>query len=459
VSDWGRRDSPGERIEIELTPVEPRHEKSRVIVPPTDNQHSGADDAGEDRTDDHVPRRTLIVTAVAVGVAALGIGWVVGRGDDDATAEQTPTPTTVVVATTERIADTIAPPVTTARPRRSTTTTTTLPAGTPGFVALPPELRALPFEVAFADNERLYWIDLGSATIRTYPNGEEYSTIAFGPTLRELLSFASWNAASLRVIDIERGTDLRGSPEGLRASDQLILDGEGDLWVVSDDDVATAIGADQDGRTIVLPAGSFSRGGIFGDPAGGLLVYASGDIFDIDADNTMRLTTGEVVAIGANSAIVNDCDPQMVCDYVVIDRTTGNRIPIPLRQIVDDAFPPNDRLGVGRRTVIENAGLWSQPPSIVGDTALIRIAAVGGADWFGGGIAVVDLAEQRLTGFIPDAYNGATVSEDGSWVFAVTDGSGLVALEVATGEIYPFGPASADYFYSVIVRTRWLWYE
>jgi hypothetical protein len=406
-----------------------------------------------------VPRRTLIVTAVAVGVAALGIGWAVGRGGDDNATEQTRTPTTVLVTTTERIADTIAPPVTTARPRRSTTTTTTLPAGAPGFVALPPELRALPYEVAFADNRRLYWIDLGSATIRTYPNNEEYSTIAFGPTWRELLSFAPWNAASLRTIDIERGTDLRASTEGLTANDQLILDGEGDLWAVSDDDVATAIGADQDGRTIVLPAGSFSTGGIFGDPAGGLLVDASGDIFDLDADNSTRLTTGEVVAIGSTIAIVNDCDAAMVCDFVAIDRTTGNRNPIPLQQIVESAFPPDDRLGVGRRTVIESAGLWSQPPSIVGDTAVIRIAAVGGSAWFGGGIAIVDLAQQRLTGFIPDAYNGAAISEDGSWVFAATESDGLVALEVQTGEIYPFGPTSASSYYTVIVRTRWLWYE
>ncbi len=464
MSDWGRRESAGERIEIELTPVEPRHEKSRIGVPPA------ADRSPEDGTQlpalpgthdgqagAHVPLRTLIATAGAVGVAALALGWVVGRGggDDDTAATDAPTATTVAVTTTELITDTIAPPVTTARPRPSTTTTSTLPAGRPVDVLLAPELRALPYELAVSTyGGALHRIDFAAGTVRTYPrnqNGENY--VAFSPS-GDLLEFTPWDASVLRTITLDGSPTYLSTDVAASRAQQVVVDGAGTVWLLTNDNLATAIASADDASQVVqLPAGSFDRGGILGDPGGGLLAYTSGDLFDLDPSGATRITTGEIMALGADTAVVSECNEAFVCGHVVIDRRTGERQPFPLQEIVDQFSPPLAQLTADSQITIQYVGYWPTQATVAAATAVFGITTSNGSSSFGGGLAIIDLAERRLVGVLADNFGPIAISADGLWVFSAGSGTGLVAFEVATGDVYQFGPDIADGFNSIVVRT------
>jgi hypothetical protein len=467
VSEWGRPESQGERIEIELTPVEPRHERPSVAgaTPVDRSPHEGGTDPGEpaahgDGIDDHVPRRTVIVTALAVGVAALATGWVVGRSDESTSGEQTSPATTVTATATTEHFDTIAPPVTTARPRRSTTTTTTLAAGTPVDILLPPELRALPYELALASYDgKLVRLDLSAATTRTYRTARDQEiAFAFSPSGSDLVTFNPWDARSLRVVALD-GSETRLPFDGNASSvsQQLVVDGVGSVWAVTNDDLATIVFSTEPvGEVVQLPLGSVERSGVVGDPAGGLLTTTSGDIFEIDPSGSRRLTTGEVVAIGAAVAIVHECDEALNCDYITIDRTTGERTFLPLREMLADATTPEQRLAPDARTIVEHLGLWSNQRLIAGNTAAIVVTTVTEGSIYTSRVAVIDIAAQRVVGTIPDAYGASALSDDGSWVFAMSEGTTLVAFEVATGNSFQFRPDSipGPGAYSIKVRTK-----
>jgi hypothetical protein len=61
------------------------------------------------------------------------------------------------------------------------------------------------------------------------------------------------------------------------------------------------------------------------DGRGGLVVDRGGDVFVVGAGGTERLTSGELIAIGAGAAFVRECDDAMTCSVVRIDRSTGER--------------------------------------------------------------------------------------------------------------------------------------
>ena len=408
--------------------------------------------------------RTLITTAVLVGVVALALGWVVGRGGggDDTAANDVPTPTTVVVTTTERITDTIAPPVTivppvtTARPRPSTATTTTLPAGTPVDILLAPELRALPYEIAISTYDGdLHRIEFAAGTVRSYPrsrNSENY--VAFSPT-GDLLEFTPWDASVLRTIALDGTRTYLSTDVAVSGAQQVVVDGVGTVWLLTtNDNLATTLSSAGEASEVVqLPAGIFERGGITGDPGGGLLAYTSGDMFDINPGGATRITTGEIMALGATTAIVSECDGALVCGHVVIDRMTGERQPFPLQEIVDQASPPTAQGLADAPNMIQNVGYWPTQATIAGTTAVFGITPSNESSSFRGGLGIIDLAAQRVVGVLADNYGPVAISPDGSWVFSAGNGNGLVAFEVATGNNYQFGPDTTQGFNSIVIRT------
>ena len=414
--------------------------------------------------------RTLIATAVLAGVVALALGWVVGRGGgaDDTAANDAPTLTTVVVTTTERITDTIAPPVTTARPWPSTTTTTTttktttttttttLPAGTPVDILLSPELRALPYEMAVSTyGGDLHRIEFSAGTVRSYPwisNSENY--VEFSPT-GDLLEYTPWDASVLRTIALDGTRTYLSTDVAVSGTQQVVVDGVGTVWLLTtNDNLATTMSSAGEASEVVqLPAEIFERGGITGDPAGGLLAFMSGDMFEINPGGATRITTGEIMALGANTAIVSECDEALVCGHVVIDRMTGERQPLPLQEIVDQASPPPAQGIADAPTMIQNVGYWPTQATIAGTTAVFGITPSNGSSSSHGGLGIIDLAAQRMVGVLADNYGPVAISPDGSWVFSAGNGNGLVAFEVATGNTFQFGPETTQGFNSIVIRT------
>ncbi|HUF98710.1 MAG TPA: hypothetical protein VMM60_11335 [Ilumatobacter sp.] len=464
MDEWGRRDSPGERIEVELTTFEPRTRKAAAPTTPhrqhdpTQGEQPGNDAPADDAV---VSRRMLVLTVLGVGVVALVLGWAVGRGGDGDTAEDVrPTPTTDAVTTTERITDTIPPPATTARPRPSTTTTTTIASGTPALIVLPPELRTLPYELAIiSERGDIARIDFAEGTMREYEGDGQPNWIAFAPG-GDLMVFGGYDNASLRYVQLD-GLRING-PELSEMSmfSQVIVDGASTVWQVNDDQ-ATAIAGVRNGETLQIPETSAYRGGVTADPAGGLLFFEAGDLYQLGGPNDLsRLTGGEVIAIGRDAAVVYECDEFYECAYFTIDRASGSRASLPLQELVRNAPAFFDQQLVGRlpeddeRILIEPGGLWSSQPSIVGTTAVIRISALSNAGFFGSGVAIIDLVSQQLVGVIDGSYNGATITDDGAWVFARNQVQGLTAFDVANAATYTIGGRANAHYYSIVVRTK-----
>ena len=68
------------------------------------------------------------------------------------------------------------------------------------------------------------------------------------------------------------------------------------------------------------------------DPAGGGVVQVSGGVFQVEADGPTRITRGTLVAIGADRALVHECDEDLTCDYFLVDRSNSSRTPLVLSE-------------------------------------------------------------------------------------------------------------------------------
>lgn len=121
------------------------------------------------------------------------------------------------------------------------------------------------------------------------------------------------------------------------ATDGVKLPGPTDdtIWVPALELAATANGVayrlvtidgmpvDRAGATIDLPNATL----LGSDGRGGLVVTRAGDVFAVGVDGTERLTTGELIAIGASTIYVRKCGDVTTCELVRIDRRSGDRTP------------------------------------------------------------------------------------------------------------------------------------
>lgn len=68
------------------------------------------------------------------------------------------------------------------------------------------------------------------------------------------------------------------------------------------------------------------------DPAGGVVVRAPGGTYQVGPDGSRRITTGDLIALNAQTALVADCGDQydLSCELAVLDRVTGDSRPLTL---------------------------------------------------------------------------------------------------------------------------------
>ena len=64
------------------------------------------------------------------------------------------------------------------------------------------------------------------------------------------------------------------------------------------------------------------------DGSGALVVERRGDVFVIGVDGAVRLTSGELIAIGPTTAYVRECESVVDCAVTRIDRTADARTPV-----------------------------------------------------------------------------------------------------------------------------------
>lgn len=83
----------------------------------------------------------------------------------------------------------------------------------------------------------------------------------------------------------------------------------------------TATSTDEALATVDIPGAEL----IGGDGRGGLVVARGGDVFVVDPASSRRLTSGELVALSADTAYLRECEDPVSCTLVRVDRVSGAR--------------------------------------------------------------------------------------------------------------------------------------
>jgi hypothetical protein len=170
------------------------------------------------------------------------------------------------------------------------------------------------------------------------------------------------------------------------------------------------------GQAIELPTAP-----LLADPAGGLVVQVPGGVFQVVPDQATRITPGRLVALGPDRALTNECDEQLVCDYGVVDRSTGTRVPLPL----DPAL--------GEQPYLETTWTATSGSAFSADGRAVAFEWIDPARGFGRWFVVLDLETGafvevgRSQEAVPYAW-----APDGRVLLYVYGGR-LMALDLDTG--------------------------
>ena len=289
---------------------------------------------------------------VAVALAALALGWMLGRSGDsnDDSADESQVTASDSAETTAAADDAIAgvEPVVSAPVPAPATSPASSPATAPAvtaataprpigestaeLVALAVSVKGMPTEiVALGGGRRIITLDLSIGSLET----RVIDSQPFGPpTLfvgEDSVLLPSWDEDLASTL-LRDGADPESVDVG-PAPRLLSVQGSGVLWrsdlAPVGFEAARSEPVSLDGTTLggALELPAFPG---LADPAGGVVVAASGAVFQVTPDGVAEITPGRLVAIGPDHAIGHECDDALVCRYVFIDRATGSRSPLPL---------------------------------------------------------------------------------------------------------------------------------
>lgn len=388
-------------------------------------------------------RHQLVITALAVGLAALFLGWVLGRsGDGEArtagSAPATSVAPTVTPSTSTVTGDTLpaAELPSTTRPRPSTTTT------------LPPAWAELTVDI----DARL--ADRTDRIVATGPDG--------------LLLELDLGTGRLRSLDLDRIRSASGNPVVAGADWIMVRPDDGSSWQVFLGDSAEPepFGVDDPWSTVwqygtdtfwtmqyspvpdlqrIVEVGLDARttgreidaGGYWptrSDVAGGVIVGdESVGMFVADVAGSARLP-GRPLALGRSHMVLLACGVTVDdCGLRVLDRATGELRPVP----ESPSGEPRDARLYG--------GWWgvsSGVPEVTDDGTAALVAV---ATDFGSAIAVIDLVTGAEVQFDAPDPSTTFVVPVAAWSsderFAYVNDSGvLTAFDRETGESFPVVP-------------------
>lgn len=169
-------------------------------------------------------------------------------------------------------------------------------------------------------------------------------------------------------------------------------------------------------RTARLP-GDKVAGVWIGDGAGGLLYLTANRIYQLSSGAPLLLHSGTVVAVGAGTLLIDDCDERLRCGMGVFDVRSWSWTPVPAVAGLSDrwivAMSAGGRYAVGMTIGLD---LTDRPMLIDLRTGHTRRLA----------------KSINLTG-----PNAIAFSPDDSWLFAIDSGWKLMAFDTATGADHP----------------------
>ncbi len=160
------------------------------------------------------------------------------------------------------------------------------------------------------------------------------------------------------------------------------------------------------------------------DPQGGFVVDVPGGSSRVSTDGATQITDGELIAIGHDVAVAEECDARLSCAVMVIDRSSGDRRPLGLDRPLDDSRLRSVAI-VGDESVTAD-----------GNRAMIRVVNPTDSSSGQATLGVIDLitGETVEIGPVQD-IDQSTWSPDGRFLFYNRGGT-VVAFEPATGDVH-----------------------
>lgn len=366
-------------------------------------------------------RTPALRAAIAVGVVALAIGWVLGRASEPRTA---PTATTPAASEPPTAVDETLPSVEATAPGSpapaTSTTLTTAPPEPP--IAVDARVTGLPARViAYAAGEQLVELDLATGTaarrvverqpfgpVQLYAGRDWVLLPSFDPALPSTLLMAGRPA---RLVDLGTAPQI----VGLAGTD--VIDGIDGIWRLVDASGAATtveiVGLDGEPTDVaielpVAPVGV--------DPAGGLVVEVPGGTYTVGTDSPARLTGGKALAIGSGQLLAFECDDELACALHLVDRATGER------ERVAGGVP-------GRDLAPAPIAMGGSALAPDGSAAIVLWVAPGGTS-----LGVLELGDGSFTELLPGPEVAPVAwSPDGRFVFHLRGGR-IVAFDRERGD-------------------------
>jgi hypothetical protein len=150
---------------------------------------------------------------------------------------------------------------------------------------------------------------------RLFPNGQQVVVVAANSNSGYIASFGTaYPLADDAVPQVPLFPALPGeiwarNPAGTATIDQVTV---------------YPFGGPSTGTALTLADGVL----LGSDSAGGMVLSSGGDIYTSSGGTVTRLTSGELLAIGALTAFVRECDEFLTCKIVRVDRASGERVDI-----------------------------------------------------------------------------------------------------------------------------------
>jgi hypothetical protein len=185
------------------------------------------------------------------------------------------------------------------------------------------------------------------------------------------------------------------NPAGAAAIDYLALD---------------AFTGSPSGAVLALGSGTI----LGSDSAGGLVLSSGGDIYTWSGGAVTKLTSGELVAIGPTVAYVRECDGQLACTLLRVERSSGDRAPVESKTAIVFAT------GIGAPRDVSLDGSVSPD----GDVVLVEYPGIAGepSNW-----ALFDL-RSGLSALIPPPLEGQPVFWNADSTYATLAVEGAIIL-------------------------------
>jgi hypothetical protein len=271
-------------------------------------------------------RRRLVATAAAVSALAFGVGWILGRGGPDTRTGEA-VPTTAATIPPALIGSTLP----TVDGNVLASTTTAVQGWMLASAGVDDRAAALAIRVVGVRPGLVFELNTGTGVVAELSVGARY--------LRPPHIDAGDNWFLVRRDDLSFSQLFRREDDPVPvhtgyASEVFLVPGTDRFWrvitPVESGVPAHVVQLDHEGRETGLAFDFDGPGHAVGaDPAGGVIVVAPGGSYHAGLDGSRRLTTGDIIAISATSALITECSDNLTSGgLVVLDRVSGSTRPL-----------------------------------------------------------------------------------------------------------------------------------